>query len=293
MPFCKHLSISPFLVAAVLAMPGRAAAENVLANPGFDTSLEGWKGLSLTTWVAGTAKVIKSPGPAIVPGPHQGCFEVQPGTTLVAGGAAMIAKATGPRTPWAYWILYAYSEPTCTTYRQSDSLVVFANTEPDGAWRSGTTTWTVPEGVHGIMLGARHWASDNAAEEISYFDDAVLDFPDPAPPSETWLTTEGLPGYRFQARIGGARIGILEGNCLGETLCISGAVAGRAEVLVRIVGPKPNGYLWPNVIRFSTSQVEVWIEQISSGSVKYYNLEAADPNAGILDGLFDRTGFLP
>jgi hypothetical protein len=120
---------------------------------------------------------------------------------------------------------------------------------------------------------------------------------DPAPPSATWMTTPALPGFRFQTRItpaGGGDIGTRqEGDCLAETLCVSGALAGRAELFLRIVGPKPNGYLWPNVVKFSTSRIEVWIHQTSRGVVRYYDLPAAAADSGLLTGLFDRQGFLP
>jgi hypothetical protein len=115
----------------------------------------------------------------------------------------------------------------------------------------------------------------------------------PPPPSASWLTTTALPGFRFQVRIGGNRTGVHESDCLAETLCVSGAVPGRSEVFVRIIGPRPNGFLWPNVVKFTTSRIEVWIEQTTTGQVQYYDLAPADPNAGILAGLFDRTGFLP
>jgi hypothetical protein len=117
----------------------------------------------------------------------------------------------------------------------------------------------------------------------------------PAPPAGAWLTTSELPGFRFKVRINpGAPItGVQELECVSETLCVSGAVPGRSEVFVRIVGPRPNGYLWPNVVKFTTSQVEVWIEQLATGSVKYYFLAGPWPNLDDLPGLYDRNGFLP
>jgi len=121
----------------------------------------------------------------------------------------------------------------------------------------------------------------------------AVDFGAPAPPGGAWLTTSELPGFRFKVRIAGTTTGVQESDCLGETLCVSGAVPGRSEVFVRIVGPRPNGYLWPNVVKFSTSTVEVWIEQLGTGSVKYYALAGAWPGLDDLPGLYDRTGFLP
>jgi hypothetical protein len=38
---------------------------------------------------------------------------------------------------------------------------------------------------------------------------------------------------------------------------------------------------------------EVWIQQISTGSTKYYLLPALAQNSGTLPGLVDRTGFRP
>jgi len=39
--------------------------------------------------------------------------------------------------------------------------------------------------------------------------------------------------------------------------------------------------------------VEVWIEQIATGQVRYYLLPGVDVNSGELPGFVDRTGFLP
>jgi hypothetical protein len=62
---------------------------------------------------------------------------------------------------------------------------------------------------------------------------------------------------------------------------------------VRLVGPKPNGKLWPTIVKFTTSTVEVWIEQISTGEKRYYRLEGATRGEDELTGLFDRNGFEP
>lgn len=47
------------------------------------------------------------------------------------------------------------------------------------------------------------------------------------------------------------------------------------------------------MVLFTTSRVEVWIEQVSTGVGRYYRLEGAQPASGELDGLFDRIGLLP
>jgi hypothetical protein len=117
------------------------------------------------------------------------------------------------------------------------------------------------------------------------------------PPGDDWMTTSRIPGYRFQVQItnaAGQKItGRKESFCLQDTLCVSGALAGRSEVFVRVIGPRPNGYFWPTMVKFTTGKVEVWIQQTSTGAGKYYELDAARPGQDLLEGLFDRMGFRP
>ena len=117
--------------------------------------------------------------------------------------------------------------------------------------------------------------------------------PPPVPDAPPFISGE-LPGFRFWVRItaGDGEIPVRqEAACIPETVCVSGAVPGRPELFLRVVGPKPNGRLWPTLVRFSTSTIEVWIEQESSGLLRYYRLEGATPGSSSLDGLFDREGF--
>lgn len=120
---------------------------------------------------------------------------------------------------------------------------------------------------------------------------------DPVPPAGPWLSSRTLSGFEVKVRItspsGGTVSGVLETDCIPETLCASGAVRGRSEVFVRVVGPRPNGFLWPTLVKFTTSEVEVWIRQISTGTVRYYRLEGARPGFDELPGLLDREGFTP
>lgn len=153
--------------------------------------------------------------------------------------------------------------------------------------------------ITGPVLGLiAVWSfNGNARDQVSVNNGTVHDpvaFNAPAPPAGPWLTTSQIPGYQFKVVVTGSSVitGVQE-SCIAETLCVSASVPGRSEVEVRIVGPKPNGYLWPNIVKFNTSQVEVWIDQLSTGSIKYYILPGAWPGLDDLPGLYDRTGFLP
>jgi len=117
------------------------------------------------------------------------------------------------------------------------------------------------------------------------------------PPTGPYFTSSHFPDFRFKVRIrpgtGEDQAVRKEDRCIEETLCLSGAIPGRAELFLRIVGPKPNGHLWPTLVRFSTSEIEVWVEQLSTGKTQYYRLPPATTENGEIPGLFDRTGFLP
>jgi hypothetical protein len=116
---------------------------------------------------------------------------------------------------------------------------------------------------------------------------------DPPPPSAPPLTSSQYPGFLFWVRISDTRPGTTVPDCLPETVCVAGAIPTRAEVFVRIVGPKPNGFLWPNVVKFNTTKTEVWIRQVSTGVTRYYLLPALPTDSDTLPGVVDKTGFLP
>lgn len=145
--------------------------------------------------------------------------------------------------------------------------------------------WAVFD-AHDGATGREPWAARLPG------DGALPPLPDSPP-----LTTEAVPGFRFWVRIsdgaGQALPARREERCVPEALCVSGAVPGRSELFVRIVGPKPNGRLWPTLVRFSTSTIDVWIEQLSTGLIRHYRLDGAAPGSSELDGLFDREGFPP
>jgi hypothetical protein len=117
------------------------------------------------------------------------------------------------------------------------------------------------------------------------------------PPPDGVLTTPELPGFEFEVTItpaGGAPVeGASEADCIAETLCVSGALAGRPEVFVKIIGPRPNGFLWVQISRFTPSQVDVTVRQLSSGIEKQYTLDAVGGGSDDVSGLQDRTAFTP
>lgn len=153
-------------------------------------------------------------------------------------------------------------------------LVLQHTLEQGGVWRIGATT-----------AGAR----DTGLYTIS------LQCSTPAPPAGNWLTTNQVPGFRFKVRIttNTSVAGTKVSDCIEDTLCVAGAVPNRPEIFVRVVGPRPNGLLWPTLVKLTPSQVEVWIEQVGTGDIRYYFLPGVSPSSSELPGFFDRNGFQP
>jgi hypothetical protein len=111
-----------------------------------------------------------------------------------------------------------------------------------------------------------------------------------------FFSDPAYPDFRFRVRISAAGQtidGVREPDCQQDTVCVSGALPGRSELFIRILGPRLNGFLWPTLVRFTPSRVVVDIYQVSSDFTRTYELEAIPPGTDELPGLQDRTGFVP
>lgn len=117
------------------------------------------------------------------------------------------------------------------------------------------------------------------------------------PPSGDTLTTPEIPGFEFEVTItpaGSSPIpGSAESDCIAETLCVSGALAGRPEIFVKIIGPRPNGFNWVQISRFTPSRVDVTVREIFTGKENFYTLDAVGPGSDDVSGLQDREAFEP
>lgn len=111
-------------------------------------------------------------------------------------------------------------------------------------------------------------------------------------PGPGWFEDFQYPDFRFHVEIDG-RVARREEDCQPDTVCVSGALPGRSELFMRILGPRPNGFLWPTLIRFTPSEVRVSIYQYSSARTKTYVLDPVPPGTTELPGLQDRRAFRP
>jgi hypothetical protein len=119
--------------------------------------------------------------------------------------------------------------------------------------------------------------------------------PPPGPPGAEWLTAPLLGDFEVQVRItAGDSVQPSQqevAGCDPETVCVSGALPGRIEALVRVPGPRPTDCFWPTITKLTSSPVEVWVGRISPGEVKHNVVDGSSPGSSDLPGFFDRTGF--
>lgn len=302
-PF-RRLACSFLLFLAALP----AAAQNLLPNSTFDDDLSGWSVFEATltpSWSAldangslssGSLRVVNTSATDNNAFPAaQHCFPVQAGDSYSARGRFLYPGGQA-HTGEAAVIVFFMNGIGCSgdvVAQEADQSVL-----PPATWVVLDTGSLVapPSAVTALIyFGFRKVGAGGSA--IFHLDDAFFGAGSPPAPAGPWLSVPDLPGFRFKVRItppGGAPApGTQVADCVPETLCIAGALPNRTETFLRVIGPRPNGYLWPQVIRFTVSQVEVWVEQLSSEQINYYLLPALPANTDELSGLVDRTGFLP
>ncbi|HVS02917.1 MAG TPA: fibronectin type III domain-containing protein [Thermoanaerobaculia bacterium] len=205
----------------------------------------------------------------------------------VAGRSELFLRVVGPKPNGYQW-------PTLVKFSTSE-VEVSVRRQATGEVRTYRLDAAAPgyDTLPGLFDRAGFW-SQFPGEANS---EAVAGATWPTPPSGSWLWDSSVPGFRFKVRVsnqlGQVQEVRLEGQCIEETACLSAAVPGRSELFLRVVGPKPNGFLWPTLVRFTTSNVEVWLEQVGTGIRRYYLLPGARIDRDRIDGLFDRYSFPP
>jgi len=211
----------------------------------------------------------------------------------VAPSVAMTEQGT----VWLSWLVQPVPAPVNPTGTMIRAQELSLDATPVGPAMDVATTDGVPGELTGGDRGALLvWPSSGAPPVIlGQVLGPAADTPEL--PEDLALESPELPGFRVWVRITSGNSFTIWGTetspCLAEALCVAGALPDRAELIVRIVGPRANGFLWPTLSRLSTSRIDVWIEQLTTGALQHYVLPGATPGSETLFGLFDREGFEP
>lgn len=294
---------------SLLAAPARA--ENLLPNSGFDSSLAPWiTSGSQAIWTSDDAAGSATSG------------SIQSVNDLPVGGTVGISTAFSPCVPVAPGVHDAiadyrlptgqgvtgrasvgfrwYSDAACTALVGASDTDGLKTEDSTGAWTRVSDTITVTEGA-AYITGELSLVRDQPGSITAHYDNVLLcpqGTPCAAPSSDGWITDAQYPDFRFRVQITPPGVppiqAVKEASCQPEVVCVSGALPGRSEVFLRVIGPRPNGYLWPTIVRFTPSRVDVEIEQLSTGVMQLYTLDTVPPGTETdLSGFQDRKGFLP
>jgi hypothetical protein len=141
--------------------------------------------------------------------------------------------------------------------------------------------------------------TNNAEAVASHFAEVAEFGSGPEPPGGLWWGINyPLPRghFEFKTRFsadGREFIGQGEFTFNSELVAFSGALEGRPEIYIRVIGPRPNGHLMVQAVKFSPTRIELWVRQTSTGKIRYYDLSAVPASGDTLPGLQDNEAFLP
>ncbi|HVS02953.1 MAG TPA: hypothetical protein VMT16_09300 [Thermoanaerobaculia bacterium] len=301
----NHRAIVPLatlLVALALASP--LEAQNLLPNAGFDADVSGWQesiAFISSSWSPIDAAGDPDSGSAAITTTGtvggQGllyCVPVTPGAAYGFGAFVRVPSGQLQTGSGSVGGLF-FEAPACAGNTVS-GVGTFPIAEPLDEWVLTQGEVVAPPTANSMLL-TLSVSNDGSGEPFTaLFDDVRFCAGGTcALQIGEWLQSSEIPDFVFRVTIEAgdeAHPGVMEPVCLDETLCVSGALPGRVEAQLRIIGPRPNGFLWFQVVRFTPSRIVVHAEQLSTGEVNYYVLEAIGP----LDrptSLEDRFAFLP
>lgn len=295
-----------------LCASGASAAE-LLTNGGFDGGTGGWQlvseaGRYRSEWRAEDATGDISSGSVRIE--HLGdaavpytaaiqCVAVSAGATYQTAARFRVPAGQSGSGAGIVGISW-YGSPGCGSGFVQGGVLLTRDTV--GGWNRQTGSVVAPAGAVSarieldVQLESAGTTLAVDFDDIEFADDSAGGT-DPDPPYGSWIDDPDLPGFDAQVRITPAGAPAIqaaaEDACIPETLCVAGALAGRPEIFVKVIGPRPNGFLWVQLIRFTPSEVEVWLRQESTGLVNYYRLDALPPTGAPLVGVEDRTAYLP
>lgn len=252
-------------------------------------------------------------GGGAVPGAEEPCLA---GAVCFSGAlpgrVEVLARVIGPRPNGHYWVqvirftpsaVELFAERPATGESNAYSLAAI----PPGAGvlsglvdRRAFSEESVAGGLRGRRSLRAGTPSGPRAAPGGPAAVAVLPFrershPTPEPPSEGWFTDPDFPGFRFNVVVGEGELatpGEPEPACIGEAVCVAGALPGRSELVFRLIGPRPNGFLWLQLVRFTPSAIELWVDQ-EGGALQHYRIPAVPRSSDALPGLEDRQAFEP
>ena len=308
-----RLSMGAALALGLWLCASGASAAELVVNGGFDGGTSGWQlvseaGRYRSEWRAEDATGDVASGSVRIE--HLGdaastytaaiqCVAVSAGATYQTATRFRVPAGQSGSGAGIVGISW-YASPGCGSGFIQGGVLLTRDTV--GGWNRQTGSAVAPAGAVSARIELQvHLETAGTTLAVDFDDIELADDSaggtDPVPPYGSWIDDPDLPGFDAQVRITPAGAPAIQATaedaCIPETLCVAGALAGRPEIFVKVIGPRPNGFLWVQLIRFTPSEVEVWLRQEATGLINYYRLDALPPTGAPLAGVEDRTAYLP
>ncbi len=313
--FSKLAVVTTFvlLTTFVVFAPSAATAQNLITNPGFEADLGAWtvsagdepSDPTEAGWVSDDVAGSPSSGAVQVTDRFASTH------TNLFGLEQCVAVTAGERYDFGAWVQYPPGQERtghfnvqlewyATSDCSSSGFIDFERLrveDPSDRWQLAQSLGhAAPAGAVAATLALVMRKNEAGGSFHGLYDDTRL-CPEGTCALQlgSELSSPAFPDFRFKVTFEsgiGAVAGALEPVCLDETVCVSGAVPGRVELQLRVIGPRPNDHLWFQGVRFTPSRVVIEARQLSTGVVREYVLEAVGRGERPTN-LEDRTAFTP
>jgi hypothetical protein len=272
----------PIALALLLAGPAAsAAAPNLLANPGFDTGLDGWQtiGGSNVSWdgtkdaggspSSGSAKIDwQSPAVTGLQGVVSQCVEVTTGTTYQFGGKIFIPSGQATAGS-AFFIALFYPTHGCSGPPPPAAFVQSPPILTTGAWTEsiGTVTAFGPS-----VLVSAYLAPSTGGRLQANFDDALLQAQSCTSDSLTLCPKDGRFKITASFDAGGGNSGQAKMEPAGDGGLLWFFNAANIEAVVKVIdGCALGGHFWFFAGGLTNVQVTITVTDTHTGVTKTYS----------------------
>jgi hypothetical protein len=268
----------------LLGWAASASAQNLLVNPNFDTSLNGWQTNTVpaVSW-DGTRDADGSPSSGSAKAVWQGpvvtgiyatvsqCIEVTPGTPYLFGGKVFIPS--GQATPGsAFFIALPFGSPGCSGPAPPSAFVPTPNITAVDSWTLSTST-IVPFGPSILVSG---YLVPNAGGSFqASYDDLIVE---PSPPGSCIpnANTICFMSGRFKVTAtfdaGHGNAGQANGMPVGDSGLFWFFSQSNIEVALKLLdGCALGGHFWFFAGGLTNVEVNITVTDTQTGATRNYH----------------------
>lgn len=278
-----RLAAPALAMAALLAgLAAPSSAQNLLANPDFNTSLDGWLVVSPAAWdgtlnasgdfaSSGSAKGVFNASMATgVDGVVAQCVPLTVGNTYHLGGKVFL-QGSNTAAGGALYLMIPFPTADCSGPPPPGPIIQTPAVVAVNAWSDSSTTF-----VNSFARSGQLWASlapVSGGRFQANFDDAVV------APGALACTSDQVTlcmlGGRFRVNAtfdaGNGKPGTAQAAALGNSGYFWFFDAGNAEVMVKVLdGCALGGHFWFFAAGLTNVAVTITVTDLQTGAVQTY-----------------------